>query len=299
MSSFSSRWKRSRISNARSARVRSPTTARRASGPARPAVRAPRGPDRHGRDAELRSQVADAARPCSSTSRAMRAGAPARTRGRDGGGLHQGPPSCDRRLRGSRPVSTGTIDDPYRNCQQGRLKPNESCGMVAEARGVRRADSSRPVGRAPPRYAAGARDPDLGWGEEATMTVTTPRARRSRPPQGRSGSSCRLGLRKLRHALQGLRPEGRPARSVREGRRRGAGPPLHRRRADRRAAYPVDKVEDYAGLARTPLTKGSPRDDQLEHVPGRRLHARERLPPRCACAGQGGRPPARVRRHHG
>ena len=41
-----------------------------------------------------------------------------------------------------------------------------------------------------------------------------------------------VGVRQLRDAVQGLRPEGRPARPVREGRRRGPGPPLHRRRAD-------------------------------------------------------------------
>ena len=89
-----------------------------------------------------------------------------------------------------------------------------------------------------------------------------------------------VGLRQLRDAVQGVRPEGRAARSVREDRRRRAGPPLHRRRPDRRAPHPVGQGRRLrrAGRPRQ-VVRRRPRDHQLEHVPGRRLHARQRLPP--------------------
>ena len=48
-----------------------------------------------------------------------------------------------------------------------------------------------------------------------------------------------VGVRQLRDPVQGLRPEGRAARPVREDRRRRPGPPLHRRRADGRPPHPV------------------------------------------------------------
>ena len=63
---------------------------------------------------------------------------------------------------------------------------------------------------------------------------------------------------------------------------------------------PWDKVDDYARPG--PPRQGPRRrlgHDQLEHVPGRRLHARQRLPPGRARPAQGRRPPARVHRHHG
>ena len=63
---------------------------------------------------------------------------------------------------------------------------------------------------------------------------------------------------------------------------------------------PWDKVDDYADLARHAADAGvSLGHDQLEHLPGRRLHARQRLPSRCARPPQGARPPPRLHRHHG
>ena len=63
---------------------------------------------------------------------------------------------------------------------------------------------------------------------------------------------------------------------------------------------PWDKVDDYADLGRhAEGLRRRARDDQLEHVPGRRLHAGQRLPPEPARPAEGDRPPARVRRHHG
>ena len=91
-----------------------------------------------------------------------------------------------------------------------------------------------------------------------------------------------VGVRQLRDAVQGLPPGGRPARPVREDRRRRAGPPLHRRRPDGRAAHPVGQ-----GRRLRATSPSTPRElgvalghDQLQHVPGQRLHARRRPPPR-------------------
>ena len=63
---------------------------------------------------------------------------------------------------------------------------------------------------------------------------------------------------------------------------------------------PWDRVDDYADLARhaADVRRGA-RDDQLEHVPGRRLHARQRVQPGRARPPEGRRPPARLRRRHG
>ena len=63
---------------------------------------------------------------------------------------------------------------------------------------------------------------------------------------------------------------------VGEDRRRRDGAPLHRAGAVGRAAHPVGPGRRLrqAG-ASTPRTSGSPRHDQLQHVPGRRLQARQ------------------------
>ncbi len=63
---------------------------------------------------------------------------------------------------------------------------------------------------------------------------------------------------------------------------------------------PWDKVDDYADLAAYAARAGHrARHDQLQRVPGRRLHARQRHQPRPGDPAQGDRPPARVHRHHG
>ena len=69
--------------------------------------------------------------------------------------------------------------------------------------------------------------------------------RRDQQPGRRRGAAIAadraavVGVRQLRHAFQGVRPEGRAARPVREGRRRRPGPSLHRGRPDRGAPHPV------------------------------------------------------------
>ena len=56
-----------------------------------------------------------------------------------------------------------------------------------------------------------------------------------------------VGLRQLRHPVQGVRPAGRAPRPVREDRRRRPGAPLHRASRRRVALHiPWDKVDDYA-----------------------------------------------------
>ena len=93
---------------------------------------------------------------------------------------------------------------------------------------------------------------------------------------------------------------GVPARPVREDRRRRAGAPVHRARAVGRAAHPVGprrRLRQAAPPRRRPRRPA--RHDQHEHVPGRRLQAREPVPRRRARARQGDRAHARVRRHHG
>ena len=77
------------------------------------------------------------------------------------------------------------------------------------------------------------------------------------------------------HAFTGARAERRPAHPV--GPRRRLRRPGQARRRPRRAH----------------------RHDQLQRLPGRRLHARLGHQPRPAHPPQGHRPPARVRRHHG
>ena len=126
------------------------------------------------------------------------------------------------------------------------------------------------------------------------------RSRRgSRCPRSQHRAAV-VGVRQLRHPVQGVRPEGRAARPVREDRRRRPGAPVHRRGAERRAAHPVGPGRR---LRRPRQARGRPRRahrrHQLQRVPGRRLHARLGDQPRPADPAQGHRPPARVRRHHG
>ena len=97
-----------------------------------------------------------------------------------------------------------------------------------------------------------------------------------------------MGVRQLRHAVQGVRAGRRPPRPVREGRGRRAGAPLHRRRADGRAAHPVGRGRR---LRRARRARRGPRrrarHDQRERVPGQRLHARQRHATRTrACAAR-------------
>ena len=109
-----------------------------------------------------------------------------------------------------------------------------------------------------------------------------------------------MGLRELRHPVQGLRQPGDAAVGAGEDRRRRHGAPVHRARAHRGAAHPVGPGRR---LRRAQGLRGRPghrdRHDQLEHVPGRRLQARQPDPRRPGDPAQGGRAQPRVRRRHG
>ena len=91
------------------------------------------------------------------------------------------------------------------------------------------------------------------------------------------------------HAVQGVRPGGRPARPVREDRRRRAGPPLHRRRPDRRAAHPV-------GQGRRLRRPRPPRRATAASPSARSTRTRSRTTTTCSAAsairtrGSGARP---------
>ena len=75
---------------------------------------------------------------------------------------------------------------------------------------------------------------------------------------------------------------------------------LHRQRAERRPAHPVGPRRRLhrPGQARH-RPRRAHRHDQLQRLPGRRLHARVGRQPRRRHPPQGDRPPAGVRRHHG
>ena len=132
----------------------------------------------------------------------------------------------------------------------------------------------------------------------SNQAVETSRRRVAAIPADRAAV---VGLRQLRDPLQGLRPEGRPARPVREGRRRGPGPPVHRGRADawRSTSRGTASTTTPTWRATRASCGVSLGHDQLERLPGRRLHARQRLQPGSARAPQGARPPPRLHRHHG
>ena len=227
-------------------------------------------------------------------------------------GLHWDPGNGDTGVSG-RFRRILSRSDPQ--CQETRLKSNESCGRLGDGTRSQPGQTHRPgpaaTTSAPPtsspvrsktehrqplpssRRPAGS--PATGDGGARDERVDDPR-RTGRAPH----RAAVLGVRQFRDPVQGLRPEGRPARPVREGRRRRRGPPVHRRRADGGAAHPVGQGRRLRG-PRPPRhgLRRRARDHQLEHVPGRRLHAGQRLPPEPARPAEGDRPPARVRRHHG
>lgn len=129
------------------------------------------------------------------------------------------------------------------------------------------------------------------------------RIRREGGPQDPGHRDAVMGVRQFRHALQGVRAARSAAQPAGEAGRRGARPPAHRRRPDRRPAHPVGQGRGLRWLrgprhvragARTPA-----RRDQLQRLPGRRLQAGFGHQPRPGHPPQGPRAPAGVRRHHG
>ena len=118
-----------------------------------------------------------------------------------------------------------------------------------------------------------------------------------RPARRTRDRGAVLGLRQLRHPLQGVRHPRHPAHRRGEDRRRRRGAPLHRPRADRGAAHPVGRgrrLRRAVGVRRGAGRRA--RHDQLQHLPGRRLQARRADPHRPAGAAEGDRPPPRLHR---
>ena len=110
-----------------------------------------------------------------------------------------------------------------------------------------------------------------------------------------------MGVRQLGDPVQGVRPARGAPRPVREARRRRARCSRITGVAPSVALHiPWDAVDDYAraGQARR-RARGAGRGHQRQRVPGRRLQAGQRLPPRPGGARQGPRAPAGLRRHHG
>ena len=133
------------------------------------------------------------------------------------------------------------------------------------------------------------------------MTLLPDRARR--PPSRRWRADHRaavVGVRQLRHPLQGVRAAGVP-RDPYEKIADAAQVHLFTGVAPTVALHiPWDRVDDYDKLAAHAEDLGVALGTiNTNIVPGRRLQARLRHPPRPGGPPQGDRPPARVRRHHG
>ena len=130
--------------------------------------------------------------------------------------------------------------------------------------------------------------------------MTTLQPTSHRPARGPGDRGALVGLRQLRHPVQGLRHPRHPAHREEKiadaatvHRFTGLAPTvaLH---------IPWDQVDDYAALRvvrRGPRRRA--RHDQLQHLPGRRLQARRPDPHRPEGPAEGDRPPLRVHRRHG
>ena len=109
-----------------------------------------------------------------------------------------------------------------------------------------------------------------------------------------------MGLWQLGHAIQGVRLARHPAHGRGEDRRRRGREPLHRARPQRRAAHPVGpgrRLRIPAQVRRGPRRRS--RDGQQQHLPGRRLQARQPHPRRPEGARQGGAAQPRLHRGDG
>ncbi len=107
-----------------------------------------------------------------------------------------------------------------------------------------------------------------------------------------------MGLRQLGHPLQGVRQRRHPADRPGEDRRRGRGAPVHRALAVGGPAHPVGpgrRLRCAQGVRRGPGRRAG--HHQLQHVPGRRLQARQPHPRRPEGPREGG--PAQPGLHRG
>ena len=155
----------------------------------------------------------------------------------------------------------GRSRDPARSRGDAHLLRRRRAGRPTAA-STPTIDHGRPAGPSAGPSAEGRRDHRPGHRRRAA---------------GAADRAAVVGVRQLRDAVQGLRPEGRAARPVREGRRRGAGPPLHRRRADGRAAHPV-------GQGRRLRRPRAPRRATAASPWGRSTRTRSRTTTTCSAA---------------
>ena len=142
------------------------------------------------------------------------------------------------------------------------------------------------------------RSTDRPRATEATVTQHPAIISRHRVPADRAAV---VGVRQLRARGSRSSPS-RASRATRTRRsttrRRSTATPASRRRS--RCTSRGTRSTTTPSSAATPRTAASRLGTiNSNDVPGRRLHARQRLPPRPAGPPQGHRPPARVRRHHG
>ena len=240
------------------------------------------------------ARSATRARPCSSTMRAMLILALACE---DVAGLsvecaRLGSLPCIGRDR--RGFDCGTLVGAFTHMSRRILKPIETYGNLHPLAMARALGGPRGIVRTTRRPPATAHS----WPTSSGSTTMSPpagrwpsmtparRRRASEPgPSHRCGikiaadRAAVVGVRQLGHPVQGVRPAGRAARPVREDRRRRPGAPLHRRGPD---AWPC--TSRGTGSTTTPTWPSTPptlgvraRHDQLQRLPGRRLHARQRV----------------------
>ena len=157
----------------------------------------------------------------------------------------------------------------------------------ARSASLLRRPPSRPSRRSGRRSRAATDDRWTASRRPATEADVTHRAGDRRGAASAADRAAVVGVRQLRDPVQGVRPAGRAARPVREDRRRRAGPPLHRRRADGRAPHPV-------GQGRRLRRPRPPRRGRRASPSGRSTRTRSRTTTTCSAASA--TPTPRVRR---
>lgn len=136
-------------------------------------------------------------------------------------------------------------------------------------------------------------------GSHRSPEVTEARRGEGRPQDPGSRDAV-VGVRELGNPLQGVRPARGPPQSFRKAGRRGEGARVHGGRAHRGDAHPLGPGRGLRGAREARRgARADPRRDQLQHLPGRRLQAGQRLPPGRRGAQEGRGPSAGMRRHHG
>ena len=209
--------------------------------------------DGHVRDPNRAARSVTRTRPCSSTRRAMWSW---RSRAKTSPGRavdRHDIPVC---VQGA---EFGCGSGRYRSdsqCQRRELKPIESCGTLRRTKGIPVATVTSPM----------AVERDL-WAQRIELPSWA---------FGNSGTRFKVFAQAACRASRTRRSPTRPrSTATRASRRRWPSTSP----GTRSTTTPISRATREAGVAA--------RDDQLEHVPGRRLHARQRLQPGCPHPPQG------------